>query len=75
MGGRKYPIEETLKQYGEWGAAGVKYGFMTGTPQEKNKWTQKITALCAQNYLLVDYHDNPVLPYEQRRTWPNAVTR
>lgn len=25
--------------------------------------------------LLVDYHDNPVHPYGQMRTWPNAVTR
>ncbi|KAA6306247.1 Retaining alpha-galactosidase, partial [termite gut metagenome] len=75
VGGRKYPIEETLKQYGEWGASGVKYGFMQGNPKEKNKWTQKITELCAQNKLLVDFHDSPVHPYGQMRTWPNAVTR
>lgn len=75
VGGRKYPIEETLKQYGEWGASGVKYGFMSGSPAEKNKWTQKITRLCAENRLLVDFHDNPVHPYGQMRTWPNAVTR
>lgn len=75
VGGRKYPIEATLKQYGEWGAAGVKYGFMRGTPEEKNHWTQYITKLCAQNKLLVDYHDGPVHPYGQMRTWPNAVAR
>ncbi len=75
VGGRKYPLEETLKQYGEWGAAGVKYGFMSGSPEEKNLRTQKITALCAQNHLLVDFHDGPVHPYGQMRTWPNAVTR
>ncbi len=75
VGGRRYPIEETLSQYASWGAAGIKYGFMTGTPREKNLWTQKITALCAQNKLLVDFHDGPVHPYGQMRTWPNAVTR
>lgn len=75
VGGRKFPIEKTLKQYGEWGAAGVKYGFMQGSPEEKNLWTQKITRLCAENHLLVDYHDGPVHPYGQMRTWPNAVTR
>lgn len=75
VGGRKFPIEETLKQYGDWGAAGVKYGFMQGTPEEKNLWTQKITKLCAENHLLVDYHDAPVHPYGQMRTWPNAVAR
>lgn len=75
VGGKKYPIEKTLRQYGEWGAAGIKYGFMNGTPEEKNHWTQKITRLCAENKLLVDFHDGPVHPYGQMRTWPNAVTR
>lgn len=75
VGGRKYPIEETLSQYAAWGATGIKYGFMKGTPREKNLWTQKITSLCAQNKLLVDFHDGPVHPYGQMRTWPNAVTR
>ena len=75
VGGRRFPIEETLKQYGDWGAAGVKYGFMQGSPEEKNIWTQKITRLCAENHLLVDFHDGPVHPYGQMRTWPNALTR
>ncbi len=75
VGGRKYPIEKTLKQYADWGAAGVKYGFMRGTQEEKNPWTQKITELCAKNHLLVDFHDGPVHPYGQLRTWPNAITR
>ena len=75
VGGKRYPIEETLAQYARWGAAGVKYGFMKGNMQEKNRWTQYITALCAKYHLLVDFHDGPVHPYGQMRTWPNAVTR
>ena len=75
IGGRKFPIEETLKQYGAWGAAGVKYGFMKGSPEEKNRLTRRITELCAQDKLLCDFHDGPVHPYGQMRTWPNAVTR
>ncbi|MGN0229028.1 MAG: glycoside hydrolase family 97 catalytic domain-containing protein [Muribaculaceae bacterium] len=75
VGGKKFPIEKTLKQYGDWGAAGVKYGFMKGTPEEKNHWTKKVTRLCAENHLLVDFHDGPVHPYGQMRTTPNAVTR
>lgn len=75
VGGREYPIEETLQQYGQWGAAGVKYGFMKGSPAEKNIRTRYITELCARNRLLVDFHDGPVHPYGQLRTWPNAVTR
>ncbi|MGV8092712.1 MAG: glycoside hydrolase family 97 N-terminal domain-containing protein [Mangrovibacterium sp.] len=75
VGGRKYPIEQTLRQYRDWGAAGIKYGFMNGTPVEKNAWTRRITELCAQNHLLCDFHDGPVHPYGQMRTFPNAVTR
>ena len=75
VAGTHYPIEETLAQYEQWGAAGVKYGFMNGTPLEKNRKTQNITALCAKHHLMVDYHDYPVHPFGQMRTWPNAVTR
>ncbi len=75
VGGRKFPLEETLAHYGEWGAAGVKYGFMNGSPEVKNARTRMITELCAKNKLLCDFHDGPVHPYGQMRTWPNAVTR
>ena len=75
VAGRGFPIDQTLQAYGEWGAAGIKYGFMKGTPQEKNERTRMITELCAKNKLLCDFHDGPVHPYGQMRTWPNAVTR
>jgi alpha-glucosidase len=75
VGGRKFPLEQTLAHYGEWGAAGVKYGFMRGNPEEKNARTRRITELCAKNKLLCNFHDGPVHPYGQMRTWPNAVTR
>jgi alpha-glucosidase len=48
---------------------------MRGNPAEKNAWTRKITELCAQNHLLCNFHDGPVHPYGQMRTFPNAVTR
>ncbi len=75
VGGKAFPLEETIKQYGRWGAVGIKYGFMQGNMEEKNANTRLITQLCAQNHLMVDFHDIPVHPYGQMRTWPNAVTR
>jgi alpha-glucosidase len=75
VGGKKFPIEQTLEQYHHWGAAGVKYGFMIGNPEEKNIRTKMLTELCAKNKLMIDFHDEPVHPYGQMRTWPNAVTR
>jgi len=69
VGGRKYPIEQTLKQYGDWGAAGIKYGFMNGTPAEKNIWTRRITELYARFssrfYTLPDYSDNENFPHPE----------
>lgn len=75
VAGSNYPIEETLKQYEQWGAAGVKYGFMNGSPTQKNEKTINITRLCAKHHLCVDYHDYPVHPWGQHRTYPNAITR
>ncbi len=75
VAGTNYPIEKTLAQYEQWGASGVKYGFMNGNPQEKLRKTINITELCAKHHLLVDYHDYPVHPYGQMRTYPNAITR
>ncbi|MDO5442434.1 MAG: glycoside hydrolase family 97 catalytic domain-containing protein [Bacteroidia bacterium] len=75
VAGRQYPIEETLAQYEQWGAAGVKYGFMFGEPTKKNEQTRMITELCAKHHLAVDFHDYPVHPWGQSRTWPNAITR
>jgi alpha-glucosidase len=75
VGGRNYALDQTLKRYHDWGAVGIKYGFMSGTLAEKNQRTRLITELCAQNRLLCDFHDGPTPPYGQLRTFPNAVTR
>ncbi len=75
VGGRQYPLDKTLEQYARWGASGVKYGFMNGSPEEKNARTRHITELCARNHLHIDFHDGPVHPFGQMRTWPNAITR
>ena len=75
VGGRNYALDQTLKRYHDWGAAGIKYGFMSGSPAEKNQRTRLITELCAQNKLLCDFHDGPTHPYGQLRTFPNALTR
>jgi alpha-glucosidase len=70
-----YPFEETLALYQKWGAAGIKYGFMKGRGRQKVLDTRKIVELCAKYHLLCDFHDGPVPPSGDRRTWPNYVTR
>lgn len=70
-----YPFEETLALYEKWGAAGIKYGFMEGKGQQKVLDTREIVRLCAKHHLLCDFHDGPVPPSGDERTFPNYVTR
>jgi len=75
VGAKKFGLERVIKQFSEWGAAGVKYGFMTGTSQEKVIHTREIVKLCAKYKLMVVFHDNPVPPSGDRRTFPNLIAK
>jgi alpha-glucosidase len=75
VGANKFGLERILKQFSDWGAAGVKYGFMKGSPKEKVVNTRRIVELCANYKLMVNFHDNPVAPSGDRRTWPNLITK
>ncbi|QDU88023.1 Retaining alpha-galactosidase precursor [Pirellulimonas nuda] len=72
---RNYPFEETLSLYQQWGAAGIKYGFMSGSGQRKVRATREIVRLCAERHLVCDFHDGPVPPSGDERTYPNYLTR
>lgn len=72
---KNYPVAHTFSEYSKWGVVGVKYGFMRATEEEKNRFTRMITDLCARHRLLCVYHDGPIHPYGQMRTYPNAVSR
>jgi alpha-glucosidase len=75
VGARKYGLETILSQFHEWGAAGIKYGFMEGSGQEKVLHTREVTRLCAKYQLLVNFHDLPIPPSGDTRTWPNLIAR
>ncbi|MDO6438978.1 glycoside hydrolase family 97 catalytic domain-containing protein [Cyclobacterium sp. 1_MG-2023] len=75
VGAKKFGLERVLKQFSEWGAIGVKYGFMQGGLEEKVKHTRAIVELCAKYKLMVNFHDNPIPPSGDRRTWPNLITK
>ena len=68
-------MERVLKQFSDWGAAGVKYGFMTSSGQAKVLQTRKVIELCANYRLMVDSHDIPIPLSGDARTWPNAFAR
>ncbi|WP_282135167.1 glycoside hydrolase family 97 protein [Seonamhaeicola maritimus] len=75
IGAKKFGLERVLKQFSDWGAVGVKYGFMSGKGEAKVQHTRKVVELCAKYRLMVNFHDGPVTPSGQRRTWPNLVTK
>ncbi len=75
VGAKKFGLERVLKQFSEWGAVGVKYGFMSGTPEEKVKHTREVVELCAKYKLLVNFHDGPIPPSGDHRTYPNLLTK
>lgn len=72
---KNYPFEEVLALYESWGAAGIKYGFMRGEGQSKLLATREIVRLCAKHHLLCNFHDGPVPPSGDERTYPNYVSR
>lgn len=72
----KFGVEDILAAYSDWGAAGIKYGFMKGqNDRDKVNRTRYIIEKCAENRLSVNFHDGPIPPSGDERTWPNCLTR
>ncbi|MGS2722621.1 glycoside hydrolase family 97 catalytic domain-containing protein [Porticoccus sp. GXU_MW_L64] len=70
-----FDLDKLFQAYSQWGAAGIKYGFMKVKGQEKVRKTLRIVELAAKHKLLVNFHDGPIAPTGLRRTWPNWLTR
>lgn len=76
VAGTEYGIEKILQTWSDWGAAGIKYGFMKNRSAiDKVAWTRRIVRLCAENRLLVNFHDGPIPPAGCEAEYPNWVTR
>lgn len=71
-------LEEVLSTFQQWGAKGIKYGFLGGEISDRKLFvdtTRSITRLCAKYHMLVTFHDNPVHPGGEERTWPNLIAK
>lgn len=75
MASVNFDLDELFKTWSSWGAAGIKYGFMKVQGREKVLKTINIVELAAKHKLLINFHDDPVVPSGLRRTFPNWVTR
>ena len=69
--GKSLGDNELFKLYSEFGASGIKYGFMGDNAQ----FTRRAVEETAANKLLVNFHDNPCPMTGISRTLPNAITR
>ena len=67
---RNYDKAKLLKTYHEWGAVGIKHGFLKGKGAERVQHAQKVLALCAENKLLYVQHEGFHAAGIQR-TFPN----
>ena len=67
---RNYDPEMILRTYREWGAKGIKHGFLQGDGVEKVQHAQNILKLCAKNKLLYVQHEG-FNPAGIQRTYPN----
>lgn len=72
---KRYGLDSIFTTFKRLGAVGVKYGFMTGNGQEKVLQTRKVIRMCAQYRLMVIFHDNPIPPSGDHRTWPHVIAR
>jgi len=73
-----WSLDAVLNTFQQWGVKGIKYGFLGGEISDRKTFvdsTRSITRLCAKYHMLVAFHDNPVHPGGEERTWPNLITR
>jgi len=75
-------LEDVISTYAEWGAKGIKYGFLVREPEVKEKGMtyfvkrgQEIIELCAKHKMHINFHDNIYHPSGDERTYPNITAR
>ena len=66
-------IEAIVRTYREWGAAGVKFGFLWEGRQADNDFVEQIVRESAEHQLIVDLHDD-LRPCGLEREYPNLLT-
>jgi alpha-glucosidase len=67
-------MDEALKLYEEWGAAGIKVDFMDCDDQDMVKWYHRLARKAAKHHLVIDFH-GAYKPTGVSRTLPNMLTR
>ena len=75
VGAMRDGIEDIMAAYQQWGAAGIKYGFMKMTGAEQTQRVHEVTRLAEKYELMINYHDGPVPPTGEEAYMPGMVNR
>jgi len=71
---REYDIDQTFALYRDWGIAGIKHGFLSGSTQEHVEFSHKVMEKCAEYEIMYVLHE-PNKPTGMRRTYPHFMSR
>lgn len=72
IGLEHFDIDETFKQFNEWGVVGIKAGFLNGASRSHIERAQDIVKKCAEYKIMYVLHE-PHKPTGYRRTYPNIL--
>jgi alpha-glucosidase len=67
-------MDEAMRLYEKWAAAGIKVDFMDHDDQEMVNFYERCVRKAAEHHLVVDFH-GAYKPTGLRRTYPNLLTR
>ena len=71
---KEYDIDQTFALYRDWGIAGIKHGFLSGSTQEHVEFSHKVMEKCAEYEIMYVLHE-PNKPTGMRRTYPHFMSR
>lgn len=71
---REYDINTILTTFKDWGAAGIKHGFLKGTQYSDVKLVEKLLQETAKRKLVYNVHE-AYKPTGEHRTYPHFLTR
>jgi alpha-glucosidase len=64
-----------MTTYQQWGAKGIKYGFMKASGAEQTRLTHEVAELAAKYELLINFHDGPLPPTGEEAYMPSIANR
>ncbi|MDB4384835.1 glycoside hydrolase family 97 catalytic domain-containing protein [Opitutaceae bacterium] len=75
VGAMRDGIEDIMAAYQQWGAKGIKYGFMKMTGAEQTQRVHEVTRLAEKYELMINFHDGPLPPTGEEAYMPGMVNR